>query len=382
MDTSIKLHDACIRQLAAKHKGYESVWEGDSFIIAFAEPLNALEFSMALQKALLGLDWPAQLLEHVNAREVWMRQRRGKGDNNRPLAEDAISTLAAQVKPASIAGRSWITARPSSTGNSGASATGFSRPPTFPLQATTSDRGFALVGQTSLGSQMPRISILAEPELAPSQQRLNVPHLSVQLEGDDVDDERAHDEELFDADNGPASTINGLHPLDSQWLPDRTSCHSSELAPDGYTAPMFGGVRPSMAGTALSGSFTAAVNDLGLQARMWTMRLAWRQKWAHCNGNVDSRAVLAHRGLRVRVGFHAGLDSAADLSYNRSSRRHIYTGARDGSPRACFAQGALACQKARPPAVCSVPPVPPFRPQARSASGPTPWRQPAPAATP
>ena len=35
MDEALLLHHACLRAVAAKHKGYESATEGDSFVLAF-----------------------------------------------------------------------------------------------------------------------------------------------------------------------------------------------------------------------------------------------------------------------------------------------------------------------------------------------------------
>ncbi len=50
---------------------YESVWEGDSFIIAFHSPAAALHFCMDVQHELLALPWPRELLQCSLAEEVW-----------------------------------------------------------------------------------------------------------------------------------------------------------------------------------------------------------------------------------------------------------------------------------------------------------------------
>ncbi|GFH29742.1 guanylate cyclase domain-containing protein, partial [Haematococcus lacustris] len=47
MNMALKLHNDCLRTLAADHQGYESVWEGDSFVIAFPHPAPALRFAAA-----------------------------------------------------------------------------------------------------------------------------------------------------------------------------------------------------------------------------------------------------------------------------------------------------------------------------------------------
>ncbi len=51
---------------------YETVWEGDSFVVAFASAIEALNFSLEVQKVLLHLEWPATLLAHERAEEVWV----------------------------------------------------------------------------------------------------------------------------------------------------------------------------------------------------------------------------------------------------------------------------------------------------------------------
>ncbi len=45
MDVALGLHHALARQLLAKHGGFESATEGDSFILAFHTPADALGFA-------------------------------------------------------------------------------------------------------------------------------------------------------------------------------------------------------------------------------------------------------------------------------------------------------------------------------------------------
>jgi hypothetical protein len=49
MDESLKLHNAAIRRLAAAYRGYESQWEGDSFLIAFRHPTHAVAFALQVR---------------------------------------------------------------------------------------------------------------------------------------------------------------------------------------------------------------------------------------------------------------------------------------------------------------------------------------------
>ncbi len=63
MDRAVHLHHACLRSCAAACRAYESATEGDSFILAFHSPLEALTFCLSAQEQLPLLDWPEELLQ-------------------------------------------------------------------------------------------------------------------------------------------------------------------------------------------------------------------------------------------------------------------------------------------------------------------------------
>eukprot|EP00198_Chlamydomonas_reinhardtii_P006617 XP_001695953.1 predicted protein [Chlamydomonas reinhardtii] len=63
-DTTLLVTDIqCLRKLLLKHSGYESATEGDSFLLAFHSPEDALLFAMEAQVALLECGWPMELLD-------------------------------------------------------------------------------------------------------------------------------------------------------------------------------------------------------------------------------------------------------------------------------------------------------------------------------
>ncbi|KXZ45145.1 hypothetical protein GPECTOR_58g594 [Gonium pectorale] len=64
MNYALVLHDKLMRLTMATCCGYEITTEGDAFLVAFHEPLDAVRWAMLLQSALLKLDWPPLLLEH------------------------------------------------------------------------------------------------------------------------------------------------------------------------------------------------------------------------------------------------------------------------------------------------------------------------------
>ena len=91
MELALRLHDATIRQVLAKHSGYEArlckcytqlqvlplthteklrvqvTTEGDAFQIAFHDTADAVAFCLDTQQELLRCDWPNATLSHPDA---------------------------------------------------------------------------------------------------------------------------------------------------------------------------------------------------------------------------------------------------------------------------------------------------------------------------
>eukprot|EP00756_Hemistasia_phaeocysticola_P021376 Hpha_TRINITY_DN15771_c2_g1::TRINITY_DN15771_c2_g1_i1::g.40696::m.40696 len=58
MAEALELHNDLARDLIAKHRGYEVKTIGDSFMIAFDDPCNAVLFAVRFQDGLLAVRWP------------------------------------------------------------------------------------------------------------------------------------------------------------------------------------------------------------------------------------------------------------------------------------------------------------------------------------
>lgn len=59
MTETQELHDQIMRSLISRYCGHEVTTEGDSFIVAFHEAMDAVAWSLHLQVgALAGLAWP------------------------------------------------------------------------------------------------------------------------------------------------------------------------------------------------------------------------------------------------------------------------------------------------------------------------------------
>eukprot|EP00756_Hemistasia_phaeocysticola_P012695 Hpha_TRINITY_DN15223_c4_g5::TRINITY_DN15223_c4_g5_i1::g.67162::m.67162 len=60
MAEALQQHNNIARELIAKHRGYEVKTIGDSFMIAFDDPVNAVLFAVHFQEELLAAEWPEE----------------------------------------------------------------------------------------------------------------------------------------------------------------------------------------------------------------------------------------------------------------------------------------------------------------------------------
>ncbi|CUF86777.1 guanylate cyclase-like protein, putative [Bodo saltans] len=72
MSDAVEQHHFLIRQILRVHSGYEVKTIGDSFMVAFQSPVDAMEFSLELQRQLYSNSWPREIDEtyHDLAAEV------------------------------------------------------------------------------------------------------------------------------------------------------------------------------------------------------------------------------------------------------------------------------------------------------------------------
>eukprot|EP01059_Diplonema_ambulator_P011405 TRINITY_DN2136_c0_g1_i1.p1 TRINITY_DN2136_c0_g1~~TRINITY_DN2136_c0_g1_i1.p1 ORF type:complete len:1060 (+),score=291.67 TRINITY_DN2136_c0_g1_i1:39-3182(+) len=61
MNTAMEMHNDIMRGALSKHRGYEVKTIGDAFMVAFANPLNALKFCFEVQGDLAAQEWPNDL---------------------------------------------------------------------------------------------------------------------------------------------------------------------------------------------------------------------------------------------------------------------------------------------------------------------------------
>lgn len=71
MLAALRLHNETCRKLLRDFGGYEAQTEGDASMLAFPDPVSAVNYCVAAQVALLKVDWPQALLKQPGAQEEW-----------------------------------------------------------------------------------------------------------------------------------------------------------------------------------------------------------------------------------------------------------------------------------------------------------------------
>ncbi|KAH9932643.1 uncharacterized protein B0H18DRAFT_1115865 [Fomitopsis serialis] len=71
MPTAIVLHNNLLRRQLRRCGGYEVKTEGDSFMCSFPNALSAVWFCLSVQTQLLQVDWPLEILECEDGKEIY-----------------------------------------------------------------------------------------------------------------------------------------------------------------------------------------------------------------------------------------------------------------------------------------------------------------------
>ncbi|KAL3161919.1 hypothetical protein ABBQ38_009004 [Trebouxia sp. C0009 RCD-2024] len=85
MQRALDTHDTVLRALLARYYGYEVTTEGDSFTMAFHDPVDAVRYCLHVQQRLLKEQWPIKLAEHHMARTVSIGDLEGNGPGGQVL---------------------------------------------------------------------------------------------------------------------------------------------------------------------------------------------------------------------------------------------------------------------------------------------------------
>lgn len=67
MASALSIHNNLMRERINVHKGYEVKTEGDAFMIAFSNVIDAAKWCIDVQQALLEQKWPEEILENESS---------------------------------------------------------------------------------------------------------------------------------------------------------------------------------------------------------------------------------------------------------------------------------------------------------------------------
>jgi adenylate cyclase len=71
MKAALKIHNTIMRRLINKYRGYEVKTQGDSFMVCFSDPMDAVRWACCVQRELLQAEWPAGILDAFDCRVEW-----------------------------------------------------------------------------------------------------------------------------------------------------------------------------------------------------------------------------------------------------------------------------------------------------------------------
>ncbi|MEW5311588.1 MAG: hypothetical protein WDW38_003291 [Sanguina aurantia] len=392
MDSVFTLHHSCVRTTCAKWGGYESQTEGDSFIIAFQDPMSAVSFALDLQEALMDQPWPEALLALEGCKPIWMvplssaeqHSNQSSATNELRLQQHHISESipvpsSSRYYKSNAGKRAPFLVVPSSLMRESSIST---LPPPAPLPPRTaserlfaalkaSQRPFRMSSRRSLDNENRLIlaASLQDQKRSDSKQSLNPREHSF----------RRHLRSL-----APATCMTYGDWLAMRWqvVPDVWSLQPSSYS--ALTAPLPAAHPPTclywaedphssaqvaamQLGTATAGrnlrrrsaltpgsfisdhnqmpqflqrwpgpvahaparppSFSAGQLDLQVQDRPSSVgRLPAGPTITEDTATMPAGAILAWKGLRVRVGMHTGIHLPSDLVYSEVAARMKYSG--------------------------------------------------------
>ncbi|KAG2483423.1 hypothetical protein HYH03_017679 [Edaphochlamys debaryana] len=275
MDPAMRMHHATLRQLCARHDGYESAVEGDSFVIAFASPAKAAAFASAAQVALLGCPWPPELLAHPDGAAVIVEPAGRAGSGRAGGVGGSLHGL--QLSPVAAA-RLGLPMSP--TGASAPSAQGVDAPP-----------------KASSASQHLSKPLDCGP---PCSDEL----LGGVLPSPTSVDYAAADAVALQSSSGSEAESEG----EAASGPEKRVCRTWAAVLAAEWRVVFAGVTNSQ--TSFSASMSSSRAAPGPDPAV----------------RLQPGQVLVFRGLRVRMGIHSGLEGQQGMSYNKMTRTWRYHG--------------------------------------------------------
>ena len=103
MRAGIKIHNSIMRRSLRLMGGYEVKTEGDAFMVCFSNVIDAMRWSMVVQLQLLEADWPQEIVQSADGREICISSAQSTSvfntSTNAPADGSASSASSAPALP-------------------------------------------------------------------------------------------------------------------------------------------------------------------------------------------------------------------------------------------------------------------------------------------
>ncbi|KAG1672359.1 hypothetical protein FOA52_010977 [Chlamydomonas sp. UWO 241] len=290
MDESLVTHNAIMRRCLSKYHGWESATEGDAFIMAFHTATDAVSFCLAVQEQLMTAEWPAELLAHASACEVYATPTKML-----QLDFGMVETMKSMAcNDSSHPGRITLARHNSNPNSMSIDSTNHPPPHTPPATLRTN----ALFnGAAAKSASKVSHSPSGNSSLLASADNLNALHMMLGAALESVVEGCGEDE-----GDAMLSNRTWLEHLRNGWL-------------------LRSGAKQVAGPDAAEGSFVDAGGDIG-DLRHIGISNGQRLHLPQVRFNNE---LMMFRGLRVRMGVHSGV-VATDISHNKSAARTQYVG--------------------------------------------------------
>ncbi|PNH04997.1 Cycloartenol synthase [Tetrabaena socialis] len=285
MDAALQIHHSTIRKVLSANGGYESATEGDSFVVAFADPTSACTFAAACQLALLEQEWPHELLQHPDGAMVLAEPRAAEGTTvGRDVSADRATVAVLHTFFSRIARASYTKRNSALLG-----------------RQSTAGPGLVTASRELRGSPAPSRTIsFSASGTAPA-----APRQAARVAASDAAGPFACGPSREEDSRDEQRTYSrDLHSI--KFAVDRAVTWRDSLA---ALYPMAWSGPPSTSGQHPSAQHAPSPVPRGKDA-----------------GSPPDSRIVVFRGLRVRMGLHSGLTDPKQVLFNKVASSYQYLG--------------------------------------------------------
>ncbi|KAG1667756.1 hypothetical protein FOA52_016195 [Chlamydomonas sp. UWO 241] len=293
MDECLVTHNAIMRRCLSEYHGTESATEGDAFIMAFHTATEAVSFCLSVQEQLMAAEWPAELLAHASACEVFatptrqLRLEYGTEESTmKPSMDEMPYDKVTRVPGASLSINIPASYQKTTSAES-LSATLPTPTPTASLRTTALIKG-AAAKSAFLYARSPSTY---NSSYQTQEVNLNALHMILGS--------------TFDKTEYGCEDEEDAMPMNRTWL---------EHLRNGWLLR--------------SGAISEPASELNVNAgaaRIASIDSMEPHHPRRAQFSNEATELMLFRGLRVRMGVHSGV-AAADISHNKASAHTQYGG--------------------------------------------------------